>query len=330
MRIKEIPPATIEHVLPPNTKHVYFEDGAQHPFQDQARAFSHVNAWWVAEASLLAYADRDFAMPRFRGAGWTLDDDQPFKGASTSCYVMYSDHAVIVAFRGTEVIKPGGPAPTLDAIRGVIADISADARIRLVDAGYGGPVHCGFHGALEEVWPKLQSRLHALHTPERPRTIWLTGHSLGAALATLAACRLDGVHGLYTFGSPLVGDEVFARTFRAANAFRVVNNNDVVTCVPPCEPSRPLGMGRRYEHVGELKYIGSDGVLWLQDSQSRWAIRRDKLWGHFAHLGSLGKRLAEGIVELPNDGFNDHSPLFYALHMWNAYASAAASEPRRA
>jgi triacylglycerol lipase len=258
----------------------------------------------------------------------SLDDDQPFEGGSTSCYVAYSDHAVIVAFRGTEVIKPGGPAPTLDAIRRVLADICTDARIRLVDAGYGGAVHCGFHGALEEVWSRLQPRLHALRqTPSTPRTIWLTGHSLGAALATLAACRLDGVHGLYTFGSPLVGDELFAGTFRASNAFRIVNNNDVVTCVPPCEPSRLLGMGRRYQHVGELKYISSDGVLRLQDSGSKWPILRDKLWGHFAHLGNVGKRLADGIVQLPDDGFNDHAPLFYALHMWNAYASAAPERP---
>jgi len=326
---KKIPPATIEHVLPPNPKHVYFENGAQHPFQDQAHGFSLVNAWWLAEASLLAYAGRDFAKTRFGGAGWTMDDDQPFEGGSTTCYVAYSDSAVIVAFRGTEVIKPGGGVPTLDAIRRVIADICADAKIRLIDVGDGGRVHRGFHGALEEVWSKLQPRLDALRTssslPSRPRTIWLTGHSLGAALATLTACRLDGgVQGLYTFGSPLVGDEAFANTLRAANAFRIVNNNDVVTCVPPCEPSHLLGMGRRYGHAGQLKYIGSDGVF-HQDPPSRWALRRDKLWGHFARLGSAGKRLTEGIVELPDDGFNDHSPLFYALHMWNAYASTSAA-----
>ncbi len=79
-----------------------------------------------------------------------------------------------------------------------------------------------------------------------------------------------------------------------------------------------------------MSYIGSDGVLRLQpDSMSRWSLRRDKLWGHFAHLGNMGKRLAEETVQLPDDGFNDHAPLFYALHMWNAYAAAAPDGPRR-
>jgi triacylglycerol lipase len=232
-------------VLPPNATHVYFENGAQHPFEDRAQAFSPVNAWWLAEASLLAYADREFAKQRFAAAGWAMDERR-FEGASTACYVAYTDRAVIVAFRGTEVIKPGGARPTLDALRRVFADICTDARIRLIDdaaAAYGGSVHCGFHGALEEVWATLRACLDALRGRARegmaPRTIWLTGHSLGAALATLAACRLEPerVQGLYTFGSPLVGDETFARAFRLANAFRIVNNNDVVTCLPPCEGS---------------------------------------------------------------------------------------------
>src|SRR5262245_44011136 len=104
--LKRIPPATVQHVLPPNLDHEYFKDGGRHPFRHAADGFELVNAWWLAEASLLTYAPADFALRQFRDAGWTVDADQPFAGASTLCYVAYSRNAAIVAFRGTQVLKP--------------------------------------------------------------------------------------------------------------------------------------------------------------------------------------------------------------------------------
>jgi predicted lipase len=68
------------------------------------------------------------------------------------------------------------------------------------------------------------------------------GHSLGAALATLAADRLPDVQGLYTFGSPRVGDKGFQAHFRV-KAYRLVNGKDIVPTVPGEGPFR---------HVGEL------------------------------------------------------------------------------
>ena len=88
--IKPIPPATPQHVLPPNLDHEYFKDGARHPFRHDAGGFELVNAWWLAEAALLTYAPVEFASQQFRNAGWTVDDDQPFSGASTLCYVAHS------------------------------------------------------------------------------------------------------------------------------------------------------------------------------------------------------------------------------------------------
>ncbi len=212
MTIKPIPPATPQHVLPPNLDHEYFKDGARHPFRHDAGGFELVNAWWLAEAALLTYAPVEFASQQFRNAGWTVDDDQPFSGASTLCYVAHSPDAVIVAFRGTRVLKPG-TAPSLAALREVVADISTDGRVTLIESGHGGVVHCGFHAALEQIWAaELQPCLTRLKAANPARTIWLTGHSLGGALATLAAARLAGVTGLYTFGSPRVGD----RAVRAA------------------------------------------------------------------------------------------------------------------
>ena len=52
------------------------------------------------------------------------------------------------------------------------------------------------------------------------RALWITVHSLGAALATLAVAKLrlekdEPVNGLYTFGQPRTGDRDFAKNFNA-------------------------------------------------------------------------------------------------------------------
>lgn len=76
-----------------------------------------------------------------------------------------------------------------------------------------------------------------------PNRIHVTGHSLGAALATLCAlhaaalCEKMGVHcpiDLYTFASPRVGNPAFAKVCREKlNAFRIANSEDVVPGIPP-------------------------------------------------------------------------------------------------
>ena len=75
----------------------------------------------------------------------------------------------------------------------------------------GGKVHRGFKAALSEVWTSLEKHISNLH--RNNLKIWLTGHSLGAALATLAADRLGNAQGLYTFGSPRIGDRDFKNQY---------------------------------------------------------------------------------------------------------------------
>lgn len=84
----------------------------------------------------------------------------------------------------------------------------------------------------------------------------LTGHSLGGAIATIAAAEWQGerdVAAVYTFGQPRVGRADFADFIRrhyGENIFRFVNNRDVVTRVPPWN-----------EHVGALRRFNADGDL---------------------------------------------------------------------
>jgi predicted lipase len=103
-------------------------------------------------------------------------------------------------------------------------------------------VHNGFKAQLDELWPTIDAALATVTCP-----IFYTGHSLGAALATLAAARRPP-QAVYAFGSPLVGNNAFARMTARLPIHRVVDGNDIVTVVPP----REFG----FVHVGTEHRIG--------------------------------------------------------------------------
>jgi Lipase (class 3). len=316
---KPIPIATLENVLPPNRDRVFFENSANHPFRYNSSKFELVNAWWLAEASLLVYDVESFVTERFSEAG--LATVRFFTGSTTQCFVASNDDFVIVAFRGTQVAKPGAPVD----FRGIVTDILFDANIALVDSQQGGYVHSGFKNALAEVWydqtgqPELEAYLNHINDDGRKRTLWFTGHSLGAALATIAADRYGNVQGVYTFGSPRVGDGEFKDDYHV-NTYRFVNNNDIVTNVlllGPYKPLRipPVGI---YRHVDSLRYIDSAGHI--NDNPKLADRLRDAFKGQFGHLFNvLGQIRAGFFGTIPDDGFIDHAPLYYANHIWNNY-----------
>ncbi len=136
----------------------------------------------------------------------------------------------------------------------------------------------------------------------------MTGHSLGAALATLAADRYGNVQGLYTYGSQRVGDSDFQADFHV-NTHRFVNNTDIVTRLPPAV---------LYHHVGQMKYIDSEGHL--HDNPMLWHRLVDSFRGSFGHMfNALGQVRSGFVNEIPLDQLTYHTPLYYALHAWNNY-----------
>jgi triacylglycerol lipase len=294
-----LPEVSLESIAPPYLNYRYFEGHQAYPFHHRATRFNMVNAWWLIEAATLAYAEAEFVSKVLRPTG--LTEVRPFSGTSTQCYVAHNDDLVMVAFRGTEIRKrPGRPD-----IRNIIADLKADCDLRLTASGQGGRVHQGFKDALDEVWETqgLLDYIRSLHSSRR--SMWFTGHSLGAALATLAADRYGDVDGLYTFGSPRVGDIDFKIDFHI-NAYRFVNNNDIVARVPP------PGL---YKHVGELKYIDSKGLI--HDNPSRWERLTDNIRGEIAYLFNALGQIRSGFANFLPDDIIDHVPTLYATHIWN-------------
>ena len=140
---------------------------------------------------------------------------------------------------------------------------------------------------MNEVWDDVSKWLRE----QKREDVFFTGHSLGGALATLAASRWNTIttH-LYTYGSPRVGGRKFVKSFLSSNRYRFRNNNDIVTRVP----FEILG----YKHVsgdgGKFIYFDVDGNV--SKKFSRWYMFKQWLKGTL-----------RGFGKLKVDGFSDHS-----------------------
>jgi hypothetical protein len=294
-----LPEISVEKIAPPYLNYPCFRGREMYPFRPDASTCDMTNAWWLIEATILAWAEEEFATRRFINAGFP--EVSFFSGDSTQCYVVNNNDFLILVFRGTEIRRRPGKTD----FRNIIVDVMADADIFLVDSGQGGKVHQGFKDALDEVWEEKGLLGHLRNKDNGKRTFWFTGHSLGAPLATLAAQRYGNVRGLYTYGSPRVGDRDFKNGF-PIKTYRFVNNNDIVTRVPPS------GL---YQHVGDLKHIDSRGFI-HDGSEHREGVVHGIQSGIQSFLNSLDG-MAAGIDALIPEAIVDHVPLIYATHIWN-------------
>jgi triacylglycerol lipase len=272
--------------------YVHFENSASNPFEADPAGFPRVNVWWLADSALLTYWGEADATRIFATAGL---EAELLKEGSTDCYVAWQNDFVIVAFRGTEPDE--------------WQDMLTNSKIRLVPWRHGsGKVHRGFMEANAAIWPKLEDKLKSLPG----RKVWFCGHSLGGALATLAADRYPDTRGVFTIGCPRVGDAAFAEAFNvrlAGKTFRYVNHHDVVTHVPP-----PF-LG--YKHVEPVRFIAKDGTI-SGTPPSLLHFFAD-LIGTPQNLFEIIRGLLDGTLETPPNFLLEHMPKAYAIWTWNDY-----------
>jgi len=184
----------------------------------------------------------------------------------SACVIVASGRgATVVAFAGTDPLK--------------ISDWITDFTPRLS----AGNLHTGFGDALETVWPRIRDAL------ARPGTLFFTGHSLGGALAIIAAERAKRelnvqATGVYTYGSPRPGGAAFFDAYGedlANVTFRFVNGTDLVATVPP-----PL---LSFRHVGRAIQCPTDGKFDLQAQML--SIKDDK-------PGFIESAFASGVADV--------------------------------
>ncbi len=264
-------------------------------FHPHDSSFNRENALYLAHASDVAY-DRAPAAAALKRLGLIA---VPFcnKVTRTRGFLGVCDTHAVLAFRGSDPVT--------------LPNWLTDVVVRLVERGeYEGRVHLGFSSALKRTWGKLEKILEAAE--DKP--LFLTGHSMGGALAVLTACRLAKMNGppvaIYTFGSPRIGDRAFCAGY-ALPTYRIVNRLDLVPEMPLASMKRLLPQKPRftndkiltglkriagrvpcYGHVKTFVYIDRDGAIITDADIEPWhthAVARA--------IATRGKSFHEGVTD---------------------------------
>ena len=258
-------------------------------------AFNRANALYLAHAADVAYLRTPAAAARERLGLEAYAFCNPV--TRTRGFLGVCDTHAVLAFRGSDPVTL--PAWVTDAV------------VRLVERGeYAGRVHLGFSSALKRTWDKIERAVERVG--DRP--LFLTGHSMGGALAVLAACRLARAGqepvATYTYGAPRVGDPAFCEGY-ALRTYRVVNRLDIVPEMPLASaktllPNRPRVTNEKilerlhrlaervpcYGHVRTLVYIDGDGEVTTDAEVEPWrphAVARA--------IATRGKSFHEGVTD---------------------------------
>ena len=205
------------------------------------------------------------------------------------CFVARSDgDEVVVAFRGSETAFFDRVGAFKDW---VLTDFRAN-RIAYPPAPRSWPdqrwVHAGFWQSYNQIRNVLLSEVTARAvTPRRAKRIYVTGFSLGGALALLAALDIaEGVRDvpveLFTFAAPRAGDANLNSLLkqRVAKSTLVAFRGDPVVHLPPFGANFPItlknpisldlagihiGLGTPLPQVGQ-QYRTADDLVYIDEN----------------------------------------------------------------
>jgi triacylglycerol lipase len=278
-------------------------------FEPATTTFSAKNALLLASAAQAAYLDEPAALARVAALGlpnfkW-IDLTEDFAGLHA--FAASCDKFAILAFRGTLDTKDW------------MDDLQATP-VRFNWLFEGGPevgdVHAGFGHALRDAWDDINAALEVV--APRPagnvnlaslatfpqRTFWITGHSLGGALAVLAGAAFSmlphnvirPINGIYTFGQPRIGLLPFCGNYDQLlhpKTYRFVNRQDLVPRVP--------FRGWDYSDIGQMIHFDSSGIPRLQSTE--WTSFLSRTIESFQDFFSIATNVRTDIGDHSMDGY---------------------------
>jgi len=265
-------------------------------FDALAEDYHPANAAWLARISQLAYDSP--AKMTSTVEGWDMVPVISEEGVMNGrALLAYDAEKVIVTFRGTQLNRWKGRFWDV-----LMTDLLGSYLAPIRDAGYWGQdlkecnydtrsdrscgismyrFDAGFYGVFQELWEVSGFQKLVPNAAAGGKAVWFTGHSLGAAIALLAAAdqlrRGRTVQGVYLFGAPRVGNLDFAKDYNlliGRRTFRLVNFIDPVTRVPL--------FATGFVHVGRVCYFDATGQLHTDYSGRRttWDFWSRDLWRH--------------------------------------------------
>ncbi|MGD8859268.1 MAG: lipase family protein [Myxococcales bacterium] len=246
--------------------------GRQLQYEPQLAYLSSVIAGWsYADGASLAKQLKFYGLPGASIEEFGVTNEVMYIVATAYLIRSRCGRVAFLAFRGTE--------PTN------LVNWLTDADVAPRSFGGRGSVHRGFYTNLRSIWEDVSIALNQAmdgegeggdngggngHGASRPlQRLYITGHSLGGAMAVLAGARIlvegnerwrGALSGIYTFGQPAVGDASFARQFES-DLGRLLYRHEFRADAVPRLPPQTTG---EFTHFGEARVSLSP--------QSRWNV----------------------------------------------------------
>lgn len=294
-------------------------------FDPKAINWSPANALALADASQLAYNSSESEI-HATCQQWGFSQSRVFMDPALGlqAFLAIRSDCLLLSFRGSNNLNNW-----IGNFHAELVDFGSYFNIQSI-----GHTHGGFtYGLTHSLWMQTLETIKEWGAITQP--LWITGHSLGGALAVLAASAFyfsvrRPVAGIYTYAQPRVGDMQFAAMFDnqlMAQHYRFVNAFDIVPHVPP--PIFPIFVPPHlwppvspvkfisYNHTGRVLMFDPAGNL--SNSEATWDFDVLKL-----NLMSLEERLHQ--IAGKADSITDHMLGLYRSKI-AAYISGGMNPP---
>jgi hypothetical protein len=291
-----------------------------------AHVCSVASGWAYADADTAAMMSARLGLRENRYVEVSICNDAMFIASHALLMQSQCGRVLILCYRGTEprnFINWLTDADVNPVQMPVPVGTAADPAAR---------VHGGFYRNLRATWHEVvaalqraasgksvdESRDATLQSPME--ALYVTGHSLGAAMAALAGVWLvtdpayqrpfgTRLRGVYTYGQPMLGNAPFAKacqadSFLSSAVFRHVYEHDVVPRLPPTATGEFEHFGREFRTDKEFR--------WEESARPAKQVR-DLFQAALVIpvLACAGKQL-EKVRNVPFPySWYDHSPTFY-------------------